>query len=165
MFWPTNCTIYRCHGQTQRYLKRSRHMCHSFTDQCETCLTYVFMWLCSAKYRTYKNVENTTNKIKSINFKRHELVPWPSWLRHRANNAGISGSIPLGTTFCFLPFFLLHASAWHQGAPLTEHPPLWVNLYQQPLSQCPLLWSIDAPSVQLFYGVLQVWRWGKTKLI
>ena len=27
------------------------------------------------------------------------LVPWPSWLRHRANNAGISGSIPLGTNF------------------------------------------------------------------
>ena len=27
------------------------------------------------------------------------MVPWPSWLRHRANNAGISGSIPLGTSF------------------------------------------------------------------
>ena len=25
------------------------------------------------------------------------LVSWPSWLRHRANNAGISGSIPLET--------------------------------------------------------------------
>ena len=31
----------------------------------------------------------------------HPVVPWPSWLRHRANNAGISGSIPLGTTFWF----------------------------------------------------------------
>ena len=31
----------------------------------------------------------------------HPVVPWPSWLRHRANNAGISGSIPLGTAFWF----------------------------------------------------------------
>ena len=35
-----------------------------------------------------------------------QLVPWPSWLRHRANNAGISGSIPLGTIyFSFNSFF------------------------------------------------------------
>ena len=32
-------------------------------------------------------------------------VSWPSWLRHRANNAGISGSIPLETIF---KFFLHH---------------------------------------------------------
>ena len=37
-----------------------------------------------------------------------QLVPWPSWLRHRANNAGISGSIPLGTIyFSFNSFFSL----------------------------------------------------------
>ena len=39
-------------------------------------------------------------KISNIN----KLVPWPSWLRHRANNAGISSSILLGTIcfyFCF----------------------------------------------------------------
>ena len=29
------------------------------------------------------------------------LVSWPSWLRHRANNAGISGSIPLETTYFY----------------------------------------------------------------
>ena len=33
------------------------------------------------------------------------MVSWPSWLRHRANNAGISGSIPL-ETITFLSFCL-----------------------------------------------------------
>ena len=36
---------------------------------------------------------------KTLIFDWYRLVPWPSWLRHRANNAGISGSIPLGTIF------------------------------------------------------------------
>ena len=30
------------------------------------------------------------------------MVPWPSWLRRGANNAKISGSIPLGTTLAWL---------------------------------------------------------------
>ena len=35
--------------------------------------------------------------------KQITMVSWPSWLRHRANNAGISGSIPLETiSFLFL---------------------------------------------------------------
>ena len=38
------------------------------------------------------------------------VVPWPSWLRHRANNAGISGSIPLGTISSFSVFFHFVAS-------------------------------------------------------
>ena len=37
------------------------------------------------------------------------LVPWPSWLRHRANNAGISGSIPLGTNFYSINDFKIHS--------------------------------------------------------
>ena len=33
--------------------------------------------------------------------KQITMVSWPSWLRHRANNAGISGSIPLETILFF----------------------------------------------------------------
>ena len=31
--------------------------------------------------------------------KQENKVPWPSWLRRGANNAKISGSIPLGTIY------------------------------------------------------------------
>ena len=34
--------------------------------------------------------------------KQITMVSWPSWLRHRANNAGISGSIPLRDHSFFL---------------------------------------------------------------
>ena len=36
----------------------------------------------------------------TTNFQK-DWIPWPSWLRHGANNAGISGSIPLGIIFLF----------------------------------------------------------------
>ena len=42
------------------------------------------------------------------------MIPWPSWLRHGANNAGISGSIPLGIIFYYLfSLLLLVASNVH----------------------------------------------------
>ena len=48
-----------------------------------------------------------------VNF-RSKLVSWPSWLRHRANNAGISGSIPLETIFIFFPLLLKIALYYHK---------------------------------------------------
>ena len=38
------------------------------------------------------------------------MVSWPSWLRHRANNAGISGSIPLETIYFFISLSLIFVS-------------------------------------------------------
>jgi hypothetical protein len=36
---------------------------------------------------------------RSIDCEKQETVPWPSWLRRGANNAKISSSILLGTSF------------------------------------------------------------------
>ena len=56
--------------------------------------------------RTYVVIHNATHENSNLYTRitkllisdfRKKQVSWPSWLRHRANNAGISGSIPLET--------------------------------------------------------------------
>ena len=54
-----------------------------------------------------------SNLMKLYCAPKHQVVPWPSWLRHRANNAGISGSILLGTIVFLIPFYLISYLLMH----------------------------------------------------
>ena len=68
-------------------------------------LLYPLTCITSLSTNSSPTYHQSKDQYDSESQNNKKLVPWPSWLRHRANNAGISGSIPLGTILFW--FFLL----------------------------------------------------------